>query len=514
MSSGMSDYSDGSIVEDDFSDDQVSYADFDMDEDDVESQGTLDVEIIEEQRKPYEVEHSNVSAMELRCAQQNTADQIAALVAVSHAQALVLLRHFRWRKERLIDDLLEKHDETFQKVGLPVESFQAQIEHSTGFECPVCCDDDDPIETFALACAHRFCRFCYSRYIEEKVFGEGEVRRLVCMAGDCNMVLDEPSVQMLSNPETFRRYLELLDRAYVDDRDTIRWCPAPECDNAVRCSVVQPAQLAQTIPSVTCAAGHMFCFGCGLDEHQPCLCSIVKIWLKKCADDSETSNWISAHTKECPKCSSTIEKNGGCNHMTCRKCRYEFCWVCMGPWAEHGQSWYNCNRFEEKDSSAARDAQQKSRASLERYLHYFNRFDNHERSAKLDRELFARTERKMAELQNTSDMSWIEVQFLKNAVETLSACRRTLKWTYAFAFYLERSNATELFEDNQKDLEMAVEHLSELCEKPIIADQIARLKRDVLDRTVYVAKRREVFLTDTARGLAEERWTFHDSVPV
>ena len=45
--------------------------------------------------------------------------------------------------------------------------------------------------------------------------------------------------------------------------------------------------------------------------------------MKKCSDDSETFNWISAHTKECPKCSYPTEKNGGCNHMTCKKCRYE-----------------------------------------------------------------------------------------------------------------------------------------------------------------------------------------------
>jgi ariadne-1 len=100
---------------------------------------------------------------------------------------------------------------------------------------------------------------------------------------------------------------------------------------------------------------------------QPAICSIVKKWLKKCKDDSETANWISANTKECGKCQSTIEKNGGCNHMTCRKCRYEFCWVCMGSWAEHGTQYYNCNRYEE--SMGARDAKSKSRASLERYLH-------------------------------------------------------------------------------------------------------------------------------------------------
>ena len=41
----------------------------------------------------------------------------------------------------------------------------------------------------------------------------------------------------------------------------------------------------------------------------------------------------------------------------------------MGPWNEHGNSWYSCNRYEEKSGSEARDNQAKSRASLERYLH-------------------------------------------------------------------------------------------------------------------------------------------------
>jgi ariadne-1 len=41
----------------------------------------------------------------------------------------------------------------------------------------------------------------------------------------------------------------------------------------------------------------------------------------------------------------------------------------------------------------------------------------------------------MGQLQISSDMSWIEVQFLKNAVDTLSACRQTLKWSYALAYF-------------------------------------------------------------------------------
>lgn len=112
-----------------------------------------------------------------------------------------------------------------------------------------------------------------------------------------------------------RRYEELLNRTYVDDKPNLRWCPAPECEYAVDCPVRQ-TELHRVVPTVSCNCGHRFCFGCGLYDHQPCPCSLVKKWLKKCEDDSETANWISAHTKECPKCVSTIEKNGGCNHMT------------------------------------------------------------------------------------------------------------------------------------------------------------------------------------------------------
>lgn len=466
----------------------------------------MDVMEDKARRRSYEVEAKSVSGDEIRASQEEQAEQVANLLAQSQEQALILLRHYKWNKERLIDRLMDKPDTVLLEAGVNATSFVAQIEVVHNFECPICCEDGT-LDTFSLPCGHRYCQDCYERFLLEKIVEEGEVRRLTCPGDRCNKAIGESVVKLLVEAEVFEKYLRLLDKAYVDDHENIKWCPAPNCDNAVECNT-SSRQLKHVIPSVICGKGHSFCFGCSLDEHQPCICPIVKIWLKKCEDDSETSNWISANTKECPKCSSTIEKNGGCNHMTCRKCKYEFCWVCMGIWSDHGQSWYNCNRFEEKDSTSARDNQAKSRASLERYLHYYNRYANHEQSARLDRELYTRTEMKMAQLQSTSDMSWIEVQFLRSAVDTLSACRRTLKWTYAFAFYLKRTNATELFEDNQKDLEMAVEQLSGLCEQPIVAEQIAKMKQQVLDKTVYVASRREVFLTDTAAGLAENRWGF------
>jgi ariadne-1 len=171
----------------------------------------------------------------------------------------------------------------------------------------------------------------------------------------------------------------------------------------------------------------------------------------------------------------------------------------MGLWSEHGTSWYNCNRFEEKSGHDARSAQAKSRASLERYLHYYNRYANHEQSAKLDKDLYLKTEKKMTSLQSQSGLSWIEVQFLDTASQALQQCRQTLKWTYAFAFYLSRNNLATIFEDNQADLEMAVENLSEMFEKPV--SELADLKVDILDKTAYCNKRRVILLSDTAENL-------------
>ena len=58
----------------------------------------------------------------------------------------------------------------------------------------------------------------------------------------------------------------------------------------------------------------------------------------------------------------------------------------------------------------------------------------------------------MEEMQISSDLTWIEVQFMKKAVDEVEKCRMTLKWTYAMAYYLAKGNVKELFEDNQRSV--------------------------------------------------------------
>ncbi|KAL2914277.1 hypothetical protein HK105_206223 [Polyrhizophydium stewartii] len=461
-----------------------------------------------EMRKEYDVDFVIFSPKEILSFQESEISQVSAILGCPPQTAATLLRHFHWHKERLIESYMDDSDRVAAAAGVIMDaSKQPRPIAVPGFMCDICCNDEDGLMSLALSCGHRFCVDCYSHYVAMKIKEEGESRSISCAASGCKIIVDEMTVKSLVDESTHEKYRELLMRTYVDDSPYLKWCPAPNCDYAVECKV-RPDQLKEIVPTVTCRCGFNFCFGCSLLNHQPSPCFLVKLWIKKCADDSETANWISANTKECIKCQTSIEKNGGCNHMTCRKCKHEFCWVCLGPWSEHGTSWYSCNRFEEKSGIDARDSQARSRAALERYLHYFNRYDNHDKSAKLDKDLYEKTEKKMEEMQQSSELSWIEVQFLSKAVEVLLQSRMTLKWTYCFAYYLVRNNNTQLFEDNQSDLEMAVEALSGLLEQPIDPSTVSKTKQLVLDKTVYVASRREILLKDTCRGLIEGRWEF------
>ena len=80
-----------------------------------------------------------------------------------------------------------------------------------------------------------------------------------------------------------------------------------------------------------------------------------------------------------------------------------------------------------------------------------------------------------------------QAQFIKKAVDILCHCRHTLRYTYAFAFYLKKSNHTAIFEDNQSDLEMATETLSEYLERKITSSTISEMKIFMQDKSKSVS---------------------------
>jgi len=186
------------------------------------------------------------------------------------------------------------------------------------FICPICFDDTQ-VTTLALSCDHHFCTGCWNAYVTSKIRDEAE-HAIRCMAQNCALIIPSHVVKsvLAGDTVTWDRFQELLVRHFVASNPNLKYCPYPSCTNTVSCpSAASKSSLTSVVPTVTCpAAGstpHRFCFGCTIDgDHRPVVCSVAKMWLKKCRDDSETANWIKSNTKECSQCQSTIEKNGGC----------------------------------------------------------------------------------------------------------------------------------------------------------------------------------------------------------
>lgn len=62
--------------------------------------------------------------------------------------------------------------------------------------------------------------------------------------------------------------------------------------------------------------------------------------------------------------------------------------------------------------------------------------------------------------------------------------RERARTTGLYRDSLQRNNMTELFEDNQRDLERAVENLSFLLEQPIDVSLMDKLRQDITNESV------------------------------
>ena len=315
-----------------------------------------------------------------------------------------------------------------------------------------------------------------------------------CPDAGCATVVPPPLLDASLDAPRARSLARFRLEDYVQHNRELRWCPGASCGRIARSG---PG--ATTVKCAPGGCGSAFCARCGEEAHAPASCSLLSTWLDKCRNESETANWILANTKRCPKCTTRIEKNQGCNHITCSVCKADFCWMCLAPWAEHGATtggYYKCNRFDPaKADDDSGDATAKAKRELDRYLHYYKRYHGHDQAQIFATKQLDATERRMVDLQESTNGSWIDVQFLKAANEMVIDCRRVLKYTYVFGYYLvaqDKAKMKELFENLQEHLEKFTEQLSEMTELPV----------DQMDRTeiVNVTRVTESFLVNLIKG--------------
>lgn len=434
----------------------------------------------------------------------------------------LLLNYFHWDKDRLTEQFYEDPDALFKKINVANPHISPSLQWnpispgvlpnqgsllvtnttSSNTICRICCSECTPNEIFALRCRHQHCRSCWQSYLESNIIVNGCAQSISCPSR-CNQVIDDEEILDLleTNEQLCQRYRKLLVESFVQTNRLTHWCHGNSCSMIIKMQTYEP-NCSAMIECDHCQLTS--CFQCGKQWHEPIQCAILTEWEKKNQDESMNGKWILANTKECPNCKSNIEKNGGCNHMTCRKvgCGYEFCWLCSGDWKEHANRQCNVYRQEEIEQN-----QSSAREILNRYMHYFTRYQAHHQSLEFEDKLRTKVDERKREMQ-AGLMSYTDQQSIGKAFEVLQQCRRVLKYTYPFAFYLERNNQSEIFENNQADLERATEVLSGYLENEINADRDFAV--NLMNKTSYCNQRRQILLNHCKEGYANNYWSVSD----
>jgi len=209
------------------------------------------------------------------------------------------------------------------------------------------------------------CKLCWKEYLTCKIKEGTSCLLTKCPNSNCKIIVDETLVISIVEKNEKEKYEKYLTRSFIDDNPHVKWCPAPNCGNAVFCSDLE-------VSSVLCSCSFKFCFKCSNEAHEPCSCKNLLEWLQKEKDDSETINWLCVNTKTCPKCSKAIEKNGGCNCMTCSSCKFQFCWLCLDDWIKTHTDHFKCNKYKQGDKGETKnEGADKARLELEKYNFYY-----------------------------------------------------------------------------------------------------------------------------------------------
>jgi len=143
-------------------------------------------------------------------------------------------------------------------------------------ECAICLETSDPSIKVMLSCGHLFCRSCIFQYVEKQSL---EQRKTNCP--QCKRELQDFEVKTLLN--------------------------LPDSQSDALLTAIQQRADSSAHDGSAAAAHRIAAAAARLED-----CELLHM----------------AHArdmKHCPSCSVLIQKNGGCDHMTCR-CGHEFSW--------------------------------------------------------------------------------------------------------------------------------------------------------------------------------------------
>ena len=210
-----------------------------------------------------------------------------------------------------------KRNEKYEKNKIIKLDKKRDLSEDKKIECEICNDkyivtDKNKVNK----CGHSFCDSCWFDSLSIKI-KENKLSSIKCLDYNCKEKLDDEFIINLINSDNdlIKKYKRYKTELLIINDPNKKLCPFPDCDSYLELKDIR-------IKEVSCLNNHKFCFECLQKPHGKLPCDNRNLF--KSIIEFAESNLV----KKCPNCSIIIEKNKGCNHITCSKCGYQWCWLC------------------------------------------------------------------------------------------------------------------------------------------------------------------------------------------
>ncbi|CAF0991954.1 unnamed protein product [Rotaria sordida] len=232
--------------------------------------------------------------------------------------------------EMLIDN---NNISTQDSAPCPIYTCQISNKNEIKVEqsCTVCMESKPCIDfetQYNSDCTHStrtICNSCTYEYLRNNWNIGSEIS-----CPECSIPLSHNAIKLIlfenGDITLYNRYIQFELNRILEQNLEFVWC-SHGCGSG---QLNEGATMNNTIECVNCHK--LTCFTHKCPWHDGMTCEEYDM-PRTNGQLHASERWIKVHTKECPTCHSHIEKSEGCDHMTCLKCKHEFCWECLVPYS-------------------------------------------------------------------------------------------------------------------------------------------------------------------------------------
>ncbi|KAL4461453.1 hypothetical protein ABPG74_016077 [Tetrahymena malaccensis] len=191
--------------------------------------------------------------------------------------------------------------------------------------CDICVEEMNANTFQALGCKDKYHKKCLEEYFKVEIYQKK--LPIKCPNHLCQYSIQPSEIKQILEKQDYEKYEQFQLENYIDfnKSQVFQRCLTPNCEYLFIKEI--------EIDKFNCPTCYQeYCLVCQCKYHTSQSCKEYQMAenLKKL--DEQFDNLVKDKKyKQCSKCQMYVEKNQGCNHMTCR-CKYEFCYVCGGPY--------------------------------------------------------------------------------------------------------------------------------------------------------------------------------------